>query len=122
MTMDNNKPYSQEELKNVGDSEFPKRGLYCPQCKTNIPLFEDLDDKDESRIKELIRNDRSLSAIEELTSATGCNDRWAKIWVIHKGKPSAEYPGPPCPHCGKPLRTTLSKQCPHCFMEWHNVT
>jgi len=115
-----NEKYSREELNNIGDTEFPAKGIFCKACSTWIPQFEELDEKTESRVKKLIFKQRSLMAMEELKSKIGGNNRWAKIWVIHKGKPTAEYPGKPCPFCGENLRTTLAKQCPHCFKSWHN--
>lgn len=111
-------PYTREECEE-SDGGFPDRGLYCPKCQTRIPQFADLSESDEARIRKLIRSDRKVMAMKELETATGCNRRWSKIWVIHAGSPSPEYLGPPCPYCGKPLRTSLAKQCPHCLMDWH---
>ncbi len=112
--------YSRKELSKVGDAEFPSRGSYCEQCKTWIPQFEDLDKVSETRIKKLIREQNPIMAMKELESIVGCNQRWSKIWVIHKGKPTPEFLGPPCPYCGGLLRSSMAKQCPHCFKSWHN--
>ena len=116
----NDKPYSRKEIENFKDL-FPDRGLFCPKCKTFIPQFADLNDEDKHRIKELILNGRNIMAIKELESITGCTTRWAKIWVNHSGKPTPEFPGPPCPYCGKPLKTSLAKMCFHCKMDWHDT-
>jgi len=115
-----NNSYNSKELGNIGDGEFPTKGLYCGKCKTWIPLFDELDEETESRIRKLIREQQNIMAMRELQSLVGCNQRWAKIWVLHAGKPTPEYPGIPCPYCSKPLRTSLAKQCPHCFKSWHN--
>ena len=70
----------------AGDS-FPERGLLCDRCKTKIPQFKDLSGRDESRIRQMIRQNRRMMAIAELRDATGCPLRWAKIWVYHEGRP-----------------------------------
>ena len=112
--------YSRQELEKVQVSEFPNKGIYCEKCSTWIPQFLDLDAPTKSRILKLINESRSVMAVKELQSAVGCNHRWAKIWVTHRGRPTPIYPGPPCPYCGGQLRTSLAKQCPHCFESWHN--
>ena len=111
--------YSRDELNQPGLTKFPKKGLYCEKCRTWIPKFEDLDELTELRLKKLIEEGRSVLAMKELESTVGCNQRWAKIWVLHKGQPTPEIPGPPCPYCGGKLRTPVAKQCPHCFKSWH---
>jgi len=116
-----NQKYSRKELENVGGSEFPKKGLYCKSCKTWIPQFEELDEKSENYILTLIENGEKILAMRALETIVGCNKRWSKIWVIHGGKPSPEFKGPPCPFCGKKLRTSNAKQCPHCFKSWHHA-
>lgn len=111
-------PYARVEFQ--GDlPRFPTRGLYCRKCRTYIPEFMDLTGADYHRIRTLALEGRSALAIAELVSATGCPERWAKIWVLHAGRPHVEVPGPPCPHCGQLLRTDRAKQCPHCFANWH---
>jgi hypothetical protein len=110
-------PYSREELTRVTISEFPKRGLLCPRCQTHIPSFGDLSEKEEKRI-------RLLDPVEQmraLREATGCNLRWAKIWVLHPNGPQSHKIGPPCPYCGQPLFTDQSKQCLECGWDWHNA-
>lgn len=112
-------PYTREELIAAGDS-FPDRGLLCHRCKTKIPQFRDLSERDEHRIRQLIREDRHVMAMQELHAATGCSLRWAKIWVIHEGGPEPlENDTAPCPYCGMPLRTSLAKQCRYCRRDWH---
>jgi hypothetical protein len=115
----NKQAYSRTEIDQYGNG-FPKKGIYCPKCKTYIPVFEDMTDELRSRVLRLIRDNKKMMAMAELRAATGCSERWAKIWVLHGGRPTPEYPGPPCPYCGKPLRTSLAKQCPHCLKDWHN--
>lgn len=112
--------YSKEELEKVDAGEFPTKGVFCQCCKTWIPQFKDLDDVSEVRIKKLILEQKHVMAMKELQAVVGCNQRWSKIWVLHKGKPTPEFPSPPCPYCGGQLRTSLAKQCPHCFKSWHN--
>ena len=109
--------YSRNEVLNYGGG-FPDRGIFCPKCKTNIPVFAEMTPELETRVLKLIRADKQLMAMAELESALGCSERWSKIWVIHAGKPTPEYPGPPCPHCGKPLKTNLAKYCLHCQNYW----
>ena len=60
-----------------------------------------------------------MLAQQELKACTGAPQRFARIWVIHSGRPSPRNPGPPCPHCGKPLATSRAKQCLHCHEDWH---
>lgn len=111
-------PHTRAELELVGHG-FPARGLRCHRCRTFIPVFADLTPAIEARLHDLIRNGRQLMAIAELRAATGCSLRWAKIWVVHDGRPGAILPGPPCPLCGEPLRTSRAQQCPHCGADWH---
>ena len=111
------KKYSKNEVIKFGDS-FPDRGNFCPKCKTNIPEFEDMTPELESRVLKLIRDGKRLMAMVELQSALACSTRWSKIWVIHSGKPSPDYPGPPCPYCSKSLKTSLAKYCLHCQNYW----
>jgi len=107
-------PYSRDECL-ASDGGFPDRGLFCAKCRTRIPQFSELSIKAENRVRNLIRANQKAMAIRELEAATSCPERWAKIWVLHAGKPMPEYPGQPCPYCDKPLRTSLAKQCPHCL-------
>jgi hypothetical protein len=112
--------YSKEEIAKSGD-EFPERGLYCFSCEVVIPQFRDLNEADEKRIRELIRGDRRMMAMGELRAATGCGLRWAKIWVLHSGRPTADIElQTSCPYCGKSLRTPTARQCRHCLMDWHD--
>jgi hypothetical protein len=114
-------PYTREEVLAAEDS-FPERGLLCHRCKTVIPQFKDLSEHAESRIRQMIRENRHMMAIAELRDATGCPLRWAKIWVYHEGRPKPfENETAPCPYCGKPLRTSLAKQCRYCGRDWHGT-
>jgi len=113
-------PYTREEVLAAGNT-FPERGLVCHRCKVTIPQFKDLSERDESRIRQTIRENRRMMAMAELRAATGCSLRWAKIWVSHEGRPKAlEDLTAPCPYCGMPLRTSLAKQCRHCLRDWHD--
>jgi hypothetical protein len=78
----------------------------------------DLRPTDRRRIRELIRNDRPIMAMQELRAITGCSLRWAKLWLHHAGRPAALRPGPPCPFCGEPLRTSREQRCVHCGRDW----
>jgi hypothetical protein len=111
--------YSREEVLEAGDS-FPERSLLCHECQTRIPQFADLSERDETRIRSLILQGRKVMAIAELRAATGCGLRWAKIWVIHSGRPNPSKETAQCPYCGEPLRTSLAKQCRFCRRDWHN--
>ena len=115
-------PYTRAELEAVGD-ELPMRGPLCPHCNLCIPQFADLSDRDEARVRELIREMRPMAATIELQSATGCPEQWAQLWVKHRGRPIASYDPPtPCPYCGMLLRSNLAKQCRHCRRDWHDPT
>jgi hypothetical protein len=118
--MDKGPPYSQIELQTIGDG-FPDRGIFCGKCKTYIPEFDFLDAFTYHRIRVLSLSGQKELAQSELIAATGCPARWAKIWVIHSGKPHVATPGPPCPYCGKPLLTDRARQCQHCFASWHGT-
>ena len=117
--MSDGPPYTRDELKTRPDT-FPERGPLCPRCKTRIPQFAELSDSDAFRIKQLISQEQKLLAMAELEAATGCSKRFAKIWVLHSGRPDALGTTAPCPYCGGQLVTALAKQCKHCFMDWHD--
>jgi hypothetical protein len=112
-----NQKYTREELKNFGEG-FPDKGLFCKKCKTFVPQFEELGDQDALRIKKLAHS-QSILAMQELKFITGCSERFAKIWVLHEGKPEVIY-NFPCPFCGKQLRTSEAKQCRFCKRDWHD--
>ena len=114
-----NEPYSRTELKLAEDGRWPERGERCEHCGVLIPQFAELHDQDRARILRLIVEGRTILAQQELEACTGAPPRFAKIWVIHSGRPSPRFPGPPCPHCGKPLATSRAKQCLHCHADWH---
>jgi hypothetical protein len=118
MNLDRGPPFTREEVENAGDN-FPSRGLYCTKCKGFVPIFAALSSADHHRIRSLALANRSALAMAELRDVTGCGERWAKIWVIHAGRPTIVSPGPPCPHCGKPLATERAQQCLHCHADWH---
>jgi hypothetical protein len=112
-------PYTRDEVLAAGNN-LPERGLVCDRCHATIPVFGELSEKDESRIRHLIRNNQKFMAITELRAATGCSLPWAKLWVTHEGRPNAAEATTPCPHCGSPLRTSLAKQCRFCLQDWHD--
>ncbi|MDQ3816425.1 MAG: hypothetical protein M3362_01890 [Acidobacteriota bacterium] len=99
---------------------MPERGASCHECGTKIPTFAELAESDEQRIRQLIREGRSMMAMEELRVATGCSLPWAKLWVQHEGSPKPAKEPTPCPYCGEPLRTSLAKQCRYCRRDWHD--
>lgn len=112
--------YTKDELVRLAAGEMPTRGPICPKCGVCIPQFADLTEKDEERLRRLICENRKMMAMHELRSLTLCPVSWAKIWVLHSGRPDAVGTTAPCPYCGKPLKTALAKQCPHCNMDWHD--
>jgi hypothetical protein len=112
--------YTKDELMSLPIDALPARGERCPKCRAIIPQFADLTEKDEGRLRSLIRDGRKMVAMQELRSLTSCPISWAKIWVLHSGRADAAGTTAPCPYCGKPLKTALAKQCPHCNMDWHN--
>lgn len=111
--------YTCAEMQRVID-EPPTRGPVCPKCGAHIPQFVELNDSDRFRILKLICENRNAMATQELVAATRCPISWAKIWVIHSGRPDAIGTTAPCPYCGKQLKTALAKQCQHCNMDWHD--
>jgi predicted amidophosphoribosyltransferase len=106
-------PYTREELRSVRDA-MPLRGKLCPRCEQFVPEFADLTPQAETRVRELLRNQRPVMAIEEVRAVTGCPLRWAKLWVDHVHPWPATRPGPPCPSCGQPLATAQAKMCIKC--------
>ena len=111
--------YSKAEVIAAG-MEPPARGLRCHECGAMIPVFEDLSEADEQRIRYCIEQLGVMMGIAELQHATGCSLAWAKVWVYHRGKPSAAKETRPCPYCGEPLRTSRAKQCRFCGRDWHD--
>ena len=112
--------YTKDELLRLCADELPMRGERCPKCGAVIPQFADLSEKDEGRLRELMRQGRMIAAAQELRFLTRCPVSWAKIWAEHYGRPDAVGTTAPCPYCGKPLKTALAKQCQHCNMDWHD--
>ena len=124
--MSDDRPYTRKEL--LGGPVFPpERGETCPHCNIRIPQFADISERDMARVRELMRQDRTPMAIQELRAATKAPLAFAHLWVAHRGLPlPPEGADPtPCPYCGKTLRTALARQCRHCKRDWHdpdNVT
>ena len=110
--------YSRADVLALGQA-FPTRGQLCHHCGLRIPEFADLKGADRRRVLALIRDDRTIMAIRELQTITGCSLRWAKLWVNHAGHPRALRPGLPCPFCRRPLRTSRAQLCLHCGADWH---
>src|ERR1700677_1546422 len=112
--------YTRDEIMSLARDALPMRGEVCPKCGNHIPQFADLTEKDEARLRQLIRERRMIVAIQELKAMTRCPISWAKIWVEHSGRADGVGTTAPCPYCGKPLKTALAKQCHHCNMDWHD--
>jgi hypothetical protein len=112
-------PYTRRELEERPDTS-PDRGVICPRCKVRIPEFAELGDSDAFRIRRFVSQGQNALAIAELKAATGCPTQFAKVWVIHSGRPDSVGTTAPCPYCGGQLVTALAKQCQHCFMDWHH--
>src|SRR5262249_6827483 len=109
----NKEGYTREDLDSIDSSDFPERGLLCPSCGARIPVFLDLSEEDEKRLKALADEDL-LEAMFELRRLTGCSLGWAKTWALHPHGPKEKEPPAPCPFCGSGLRTKEAKQCRHC--------
>jgi len=93
--------------------------VVCHECGATIPVFEDLSESDERRVRECIRQGRPVMAMTELKFATGCSLDAARLWVEHRGIPQPAKETRPCPYCGQPLRTSLARQCRFCGRDWH---
>jgi hypothetical protein len=113
------KAYSRDEILAAGNN-LPERGALCHECGAKIPVFAELNEADERRVRQLIREGRPIMAMAELRVATGCSLPWAKLWVQHEGRPKPAKEPMPCPYCGEPLRTSLAKQCRYCRRDWHD--
>lgn len=111
--------YSRAEVVASGH-KLPERGLVCHECGALIPIFEDLSEVDERRIRGCIRQSQHVIAMQELRAATGCSLEWAKLWVQHNGSAKPAKEPTPCPNCGMPLRTSLARQCRFCRTDWHD--
>ncbi|MCP4104012.1 MAG: hypothetical protein GY749_00505 [Desulfobacteraceae bacterium] len=118
--MEDIKPFTYEDIIQEKDG-FPSRGIYCPKCKVNIPVFAELSKEDEAEIR---KNGKGnvIETIRLIREKTGCGLRWAKIWAIHPDGPQEiGFQGNgKCPYCGGRLRTEKAKQCPHCLISWHD--
>lgn len=113
-------PYSNEELRTLTTEDaLPERGDFCPRCRKFIPSFADLSDDDVRQLMEVVAQSPA-QAMRELRAKTGCNMRFAKIWVIHPTGPHVAKIHPPCPYCGKPLFSTGTRQCLSCGWDWHD--
>jgi hypothetical protein len=114
--------YSRDELRAASDGRWPERGHRCNRCGVLVPVLVELADDDRAKILHLIAEGRVMLARQELIAATGAPPRFAKIWVLHAGRPQARFSGPPCPYCGEPLASLRAKQCLHCHRDWHGVS
>jgi hypothetical protein len=113
--------FTLDEMAGLASSALPTRGPVCPKCGAHIPQFADLTEEDEARLRKLILEGRKMMAMHELRDRVHCPFTWAKIWVLHGGRPDGIGTTAPCPYCGKPLKTALAKQCQHCNMDWHDL-
>jgi hypothetical protein len=112
-------PYSRKELLAAQDGRWPDRGQKCDSCGVMVPQFAEFADSDRARILGIVAAGQHSLAQAELEACTRAPPRFAKIWVLHSGRPSPRFPGPPCPHCGQPLASSRAKQCLHCHADWH---
>ena len=112
--------YSKQEVLEAGAS-LPERGPVCHECGATIPIFEELLEEDERRVRDCIREGRRFMAMTELSVATGCSLSWAKLWVEHANGPKPAKEPRLCPYCSHPLRTSLAKQCRFCRNDWHDA-
>ena len=99
--------YSRSEVLAARDGP-PERGPVCDKCGARIPVFEDLSEADEQRVRRLISEHQHLKAMAELRAATGSSLPWAKAWVLHNRNPNPLKAPTSCPYCGMPLRTSLA--------------
>ena len=109
--------YSRAEVLALGKA-FPTRGELCHHCGLRIPAFDELGSASQRRIRALIREKRPIMAVQELRALTGCSLPWAKLWVLHAGRPQATRPGPPCPYCGELLENSRAQRCRQCGHDW----
>ena len=98
----------------------PHESPACEVCGQRIPQFPDLPRSREARIRQLMTERDTVTAMRELVDATGCPLSWANLWVAHKGRAQTRPPGTTCSHCGGRLRTPQAKQCLECGMDWHD--
>jgi hypothetical protein len=112
--------YTRGELEAIREG-LPARGRYCAHCGKLIPVFSELTENEERRVRDLCF-DRPMAATLELKAFAGCPQGWAELWVEHAGRPKIPTTGPPapCPYCGEPLRTHYAKQCRFCKRDWHD--
>lgn len=106
-------PYSPAQLR-AARASLPQRGLLCHVCGLRVPQFVALKSPLRRRIIWLINQRRPLMAAAELRAAISCPERWARLWVLHKGRPGRRRPGPPCRHCRTPLQHSRSSRCLIC--------
>jgi hypothetical protein len=111
----NDRPYTNEELRQLHADAVPQRREYCPKCKNFIPSFEALSHEAEKSLRR-----SRLAAIAEVRKLTGCNMQFAKIWAIHPNGPHPEGKEPPCPYCGRLLFSDKTRQCIRCGWDWHD--
>jgi|GEM_PF-3369126 len=111
--------YSRAEVLAAGNT-LPDRGPLCHECGARIPVFDDIPEAAEQRVRQCIRENRHLMAMIELRYATGCSLPWAKLWVQHSAGPKPARKETPCPYCGMALRTSLARQCRFCWRDWHD--
>ena len=71
--------YSRSEVL-AAKQKLPERGPLCHECGAKIPVFEDIPEDAEQRVRQCIRENRKLMAMIELRAATGCSLEWAKLW------------------------------------------
>jgi hypothetical protein len=114
--------YTSKELSSTDLPRFPEKGDRCARCGTIVPVFLDLTEDELTELRELALVSK-VEATKRVQVMSGCNARWAKIWVAHpNGAEKHRFSGPPCPFCGEPLPNERSKQCLSCSRKWHDNT
>lgn len=90
----------------MSDVSFEDSPSPCPRCGWRMPTFPNLSREDEQRVRQLVREGETVTAMAELREAAGCSIAVAKAWALHVERPVRE-PAPlrelelsACPECG----------------------
>jgi hypothetical protein len=102
-------PYSRKEILAAQDGRWPDRGQKCDSCGVMVPQFAEFADSDRARILGIVAAGQHSLAQAELEACTRAPPRFAKIWVLHSGRPSPRFSGPPCPQLRTASRIVASE-------------